>query len=206
MRFPDPVISVSVEPKTRADVDKMSTALYKMVKADPSLRLEVDQETGPDRSCAAWASCTSRSPSTACAPSSASRPTWARPRVSFREAFGTTVEHVYTHKKQSGGSGQYAEVKMVFEPLRGGHRRGVLRRGRRRPHPARVHPVGRARDRHRVQARPGRRLRGRRLQGAPARRQVPRRRLARRWRSRSRAAPASARRTGRAGRSCSSRS
>ena len=49
MRFPDPVISVSVEPKTRADVDKMSTALYKMVKADPSLRLQVDQETGPDR-------------------------------------------------------------------------------------------------------------------------------------------------------------
>ena len=46
MRFPDPVISVSVEPKTRADVDKMSTALYKMVKADPSLRLQVDQETG----------------------------------------------------------------------------------------------------------------------------------------------------------------
>ncbi len=46
MRFPDPVISVSVEPKTRADVDKMSTAIYKMVKADPSLRLEVDHDTG----------------------------------------------------------------------------------------------------------------------------------------------------------------
>ena len=46
MRFPDPVISVAVEPKSRADVDKMSTALYKMVKADPSLRLQVDQETG----------------------------------------------------------------------------------------------------------------------------------------------------------------
>jgi elongation factor G len=43
-----------------------------------------------------------------------------RPRVSFREAFGTVVEHVYTHKKQSGGSGQYAEVKMVFEPLAAG--------------------------------------------------------------------------------------
>jgi elongation factor G len=40
-----------------------------------------------------------------------------QPRVSFREAFGIPVEHIYTHKKQSGGSGQYAEVKMVFDPL-----------------------------------------------------------------------------------------
>src|SRR5579875_1126483 len=46
MRFPDPVISVAVEPKSRNDIDKLSTALYKMVKADPSLRMEVDQETG----------------------------------------------------------------------------------------------------------------------------------------------------------------
>jgi elongation factor G len=43
-----------------------------------------------------------------------------RPRVSFREAFGTQVDLVYTHKKQSGGSGQYAEVKMIFEPLPAG--------------------------------------------------------------------------------------
>lgn len=119
MRFPDPVISVSVEPKTRGDIDKMSTALYKMAKADPSLRLEVDQETGQtvlrgmgelhlevtiDRMRTELGV----------------EANMGRPKVSFREAFGTTVEHIYTHKKQSGGSGQYAEVKMVFEPLPAG--------------------------------------------------------------------------------------
>ena len=116
MRFPDPVISVSVEPKARADVDKLSTALYKMVKADPSLRLEVDQETGQtilrgmgelhlevtiDRMRTELGV----------------EANMGRPRVSFREAFGQPVELVYTHKKQTGGSGQYAEVKMIFEPL-----------------------------------------------------------------------------------------
>ena len=115
MRFPDPVISVSVEPKSRNDVDKLSTALYKMVKADPSLRMEVDQETGQtvlkgmgelhleitiDRMRTELGV----------------EASMGKPRVSFREAFGQTVEHTYTHKKQSGGSGQFAEVKMIFEP------------------------------------------------------------------------------------------
>ena len=119
MRFPDPVISVSVEPKTRADVDKMSTALYKMVKADPSLRLNVDHETGQtllrgmgelhlevtiDRMRTELGV----------------EANMGKPKVSFREAFGKTVELIYTHKKQSGGSGQYAEVKMIFEPLAAG--------------------------------------------------------------------------------------
>ncbi len=119
MRFPDPVISVSVEPKTRADIEKMSTALYKMAKADPSLRLAVDQETGQtvlrgmgelhlevtiDRMRTELGV----------------EAVMGKPKVSFREAFGTVVERVYTHKKQSGGSGQFAEVKMVFEPLPAG--------------------------------------------------------------------------------------
>jgi elongation factor G len=115
MRFPEPVISVSVEAKNRNDVDKLSTALYKMVKADPSLRLEVDKETGQtvlkgmgelhleitiDRM---------RTELGVDA-------VMGKPRVSFREAFGQAVEHTYTHKKQTGGSGQFAEVKMIFEP------------------------------------------------------------------------------------------
>jgi elongation factor G len=115
MRFPDPVISVSVEPKTRNDIDKMSAALYKMVKADPSLRLEMDKETGQtvlkgmgelhlevtiDRMRTELGVDANM----------------GKPKVSFREAFGRKVEHTYTHKKQSGGSGQFAEVTMVFEP------------------------------------------------------------------------------------------
>ncbi|NBR29950.1 MAG: elongation factor G, partial [Betaproteobacteria bacterium] len=115
MRFPDPVISVSVEPKTRADVEKMSTALYKMAKADPSLRLAVDQETGQtvlrgmgelhlevtiDRMRTELGV----------------EAVMGKPKVSFREAFGQVTDRLYTHKKQSGGSGQFAEVKMVFEP------------------------------------------------------------------------------------------
>ena len=116
MRFPDPVISVSVEPKTRDDVDKMTTALYKMARADPSLRLQVDQETGQtvlrgmgelhleitiDRMRSELGV----------------EANMGKPKVSFREAFGASVDRIYTHKKQTGGSGQFAEVKMVFEPL-----------------------------------------------------------------------------------------
>ncbi len=119
MRFPDPVISVAVEPKARGDIDKMSTALYKMVKADPSLRLEVDEETGQtvlrgmgelhlevtiDRMRTELGV----------------EANMGKPRVSFREAFGGAIERTYTHKKQSGGSGQFAEVKMIFEPLEAG--------------------------------------------------------------------------------------
>ena len=116
MRFPDPVISVSVEPKMRDDVDKMTAALYKMARADPSLRLQVDPETGQtvlrgmgelhleitiDRMRTELGV----------------EANMGKPKVSFREAFGIALERIYTHKKQTGGSGQFAEVKMIFEPL-----------------------------------------------------------------------------------------
>ena len=115
MRFPDPVISVAIEAKTRGDSDKLSAAIYKMAKADPSLRLHVDHETGQtvlrgmgelhlevtiDRMRTELGV----------------EATMGKPKVSFREAFGTPVEHIYTHKKQTGGSGQFAEVKVSFEP------------------------------------------------------------------------------------------
>jgi elongation factor G len=115
IRFPDPVISVSIEPKHRDDVDKLTSALVKMARADPSLSLRVDPETGQtvlggmgelhleitvDRMRSELGV----------------EANMGKPRVSFREAFGTPVELVYTHKKQTGGAGQFAEVKMAFEP------------------------------------------------------------------------------------------
>jgi elongation factor G len=115
MRFPDPVISVSVEAKTKADQEKFSTALGKMVRADPSLRLETDRDTGQtilrgmgelhlevtlDRMRTEFGV----------------EGNMGRPQVAYREAITKPVEYVYTHKKQTGGSGQYAEVKIIFEP------------------------------------------------------------------------------------------
>ena len=115
MRFPDPVISVAIEPKTRGDSDKLSAALYKMVKADPSLRLNVDHETGQTvlRGMGELhLEVTIDRMRTELGVEAA----MGKPKVSFREAFGNTVEHIYTHKKQTGGSGQFAEVKISFEP------------------------------------------------------------------------------------------
>ncbi|MFC4819605.1 elongation factor G [Dokdonella ginsengisoli] len=115
MRFPDPVISVSVEPKSRNDIDKMSTALYKMVKADPSLRLEVDKETG-ETVLKGMGELHLEITIDRMRTELGVEANMGKPKVSFREAFGNRVEHTYTHKKQSGGSGQFAEVKMIFEP------------------------------------------------------------------------------------------
>jgi elongation factor G len=115
MRFPDPVISVSVEAKSKQEQEKFSIALGKMVRADPSLRLETDRETGQtilrgmgelhlevtlDRMRTEFGV----------------EGNMGRPQVAYREALTKPVEYTYTHKKQTGGSGQYAEVKIIFEP------------------------------------------------------------------------------------------
>ena len=115
MKFPDPVISVSVEPKTKGDQEKLGAALGKMVRADPSLRLELDKETGQtilrgmgelhleitiDRIRTEFGV----------------EAVVGRPQVAYRETITSKIEHIYTHKKQTGGSGQFAEVKMIFEP------------------------------------------------------------------------------------------
>ncbi|MEN9788255.1 MAG: elongation factor [Pseudomonadota bacterium] len=119
MRFPEPVISVSVQPKVKGELEKFNAALGKMVRADPSLRLETDRETGQtilrgmgelhldvtlDRMRTEFNV----------------EGTMGEPQVAYREAFTRSIEEQYVHKKQTGGSGQFAEVWIKFEPLERG--------------------------------------------------------------------------------------
>ncbi|MEO0466341.1 MAG: elongation factor G [Pseudomonadota bacterium] len=119
MNFPDPVIEIAVEPKTKADQEKMSVGLGRLAAEDPSFRVETDQESGQtimkgmgelhldiliDRLRREFKV----------------EANIGQPQVAYREAIGRPTEIVYTHKKQSGGSGQFAEVKIQFEPLEAG--------------------------------------------------------------------------------------
>jgi elongation factor G len=115
MDFPEPVIKVAVEPKTKSDQQKMGEALMRLAAEDPSFRFSRDEETGQtiiegmgelhleiivDRM--------KREFAVEC--------TVGAPQVSYREAITQKAEIDYVHKKQSGGSGQYARIKLVFEP------------------------------------------------------------------------------------------
>lgn len=119
IRYPDPVISVSVKPKVKSDLDKFTSAMGKMVRADPSLQLETDRETGEtilrgmgelhlevtlDRMRSEYNV----------------EAEMGRPQVAYREAFTKPVSEQYVHKKQTGGAGQFAEVWITFEPLERG--------------------------------------------------------------------------------------
>merc|ERR1711997_275049 len=113
--FPEPVIKVAVEPKTKNDQQKMSEALIRLAAEDPSFRFSRDEETGQtviegmgelhleiivDRMKREFNV----------------EANVGSPSVSYREAITQTAEIDYTHKKQSGGSVQYARVKIIFEP------------------------------------------------------------------------------------------
>jgi len=115
MAFPVPVIDISVEPKSKDGVEKMTLGLQKLASEDPSLRLKTDQETGQtilsgmgelhleiiiDRLKREYGVDANI----------------GAPQVAYRETITKSHTEIYTHKKQSGGSGQYAEVKITFEP------------------------------------------------------------------------------------------
>src|SRR3954462_3526024 len=116
MEFPDPVIEVAVEPKTKADQEKMGVALNRLAQEDPSFRVSSDMESGQTilkgmgelhleikvdilkRTYKVDANV-------------------GAPQVAYRETLTRPVSIKYTHKKQTGGSGQFAEVSIDFEPL-----------------------------------------------------------------------------------------
>jgi elongation factor G len=117
MTFPEPVISVAIEPKTKADQDKLSTAIQKLAEEDPTFRVSLNEDTGQtiiegmgelhldilvDRMRREFKV----------------EANIGKPQVSYRETIRKTVEkHEYIHKKQTGGSGQYAKVLIRLEPL-----------------------------------------------------------------------------------------
>jgi len=115
MEFPDPVIEVAVEPKTKADQEKMGMALARLAQEDPSFRVSSDYESGQtiiagmgelhldiivDRMRREFKVDANV----------------GAPQVAYRETFTKSADVDYTHKKQSGGSGQFARIKMTIEP------------------------------------------------------------------------------------------
>merc|ERR1719258_419386 len=116
MDFPEPVIKVSVEPKTKADQEKMTMALVKLAAEAPSFRFSRDEDSGqtviegmgelhPEIICDRM----KREFNVEC--------TIGPPQVAYREAITKAATIDYTHKKQSGGSGQFAKIQVKFEPL-----------------------------------------------------------------------------------------
>ena len=119
MTFPEPVIEIAIEPKTKGDQEKMGLALQRLSAEDPSFRVETDIESGQtimkgmgelhldilvDRMRREFKV----------------EANIGAPQVAYRETIGHAVEHTYTHKKQSGGSGQFGEVKMSILPTEPG--------------------------------------------------------------------------------------
>jgi len=115
MEFPEPVIDIAVEPKSKADQEKMGLALARLAAEDPSFRVKTDEESGQtiisgmgelhldilvDRMRREFKV----------------EANIGAPQVAYREAITRKVEHDYTHKKQSGGSGQFARIKFIIEP------------------------------------------------------------------------------------------
>ncbi|WP_375616882.1 elongation factor G [Bartonella sp. AP58NXGY] len=115
MEFPEPVIEIAIEPKTKADQEKMGIALNRLAAEDPSFRVKSDEESGQtiiagmgelhldiivDRMRREFKV----------------EANIGQPQVAYRESITKMAEIDYTHKKQSGGAGQFARVKIVFEP------------------------------------------------------------------------------------------
>jgi elongation factor G len=116
MEFPEPVIEIAIEPKTKADQEKLALALQRLAADDPSFRVSTDHESGQTR-------LKGMGELHLDIKVDILRRTYkvdaniGAPQVAYRETLGRRAEIDYTHKKQTGGTGQFAKVKLVFEPL-----------------------------------------------------------------------------------------
>jgi elongation factor G len=119
MVFPAPVISMSVTAKDKADADKLSAALGKMVAEDPSFHVEVDQESG-ETILKGMGELHLDIKVDILRRTHGVDATVGEPQVAYRESITRAVQDSYTHKKQTGGSGQYAKMDYTVEPLEKG--------------------------------------------------------------------------------------
>ena len=115
MEFPAPVIEIAVEPKTKADQEKLGVALAKLASEDPSFTVSTDHESGQtilkgmgELHLDIKIDILKRTYKV--------EATIGAPQVAYRESLGKKAEIDYTHKKQTGGTGQFARIKMIFEP------------------------------------------------------------------------------------------
>ncbi len=116
MDFPNPVIEMSVEPKTKADQEKMANVLYAMALEDPSFRVSVDQESGQTILKGMGELHLDIKVDIMKRPPHNIDVTVGAPQVAYRETLARPTEIDYTHKKQTGGTGQFARVKLKLEP------------------------------------------------------------------------------------------
>ena len=116
MDFPNPVIEMSVTPNTKADQEKMATVLYNMALEDPSFRVSVDQESGQTILKGMGELHLDIKVDIMKRPPHNIDVTVGAPQVAYRETLARPVDVDYTHKKQTGGTGQFARVKLKLEP------------------------------------------------------------------------------------------
>jgi len=116
MEFPDPVIEIAIEPKSKADQEKLALALQRLAAEDPSFRVSTDHESGQTRLKGMGelhldikVDILKRTYKV--------EANIGAPQVAYRETLGRRAEIDYTHKKQTGGTGQFAKISLIFEPL-----------------------------------------------------------------------------------------
>ena len=115
MVFPDPVISIAIAPKDKAAVDKLGMALSKMIAEDPSFRVETDEESG-ETIIKGMGELHLDIKVDILRRTHGVDVTVGKPQVAYRETITTPVSDSYTHKKQTGGSGQFAKIDYSVEP------------------------------------------------------------------------------------------